>query len=32
MVIANLDADESTTNHYNQMFLWSENLFSDTFS
>ena len=32
MVIANVDAGESTTRHYGQMFLWSENLFSDTFS
>ena len=32
MVIANVDAGESTTSHYGQMFLWSENLFSDTFS
>lgn len=32
MIIANVDAGESTNQHYNQMFLWSGNLFSDTFS
>ncbi len=32
MVIANMEAGPSTTSDYSQMFLWSENLFSDTFS
>jgi sulfide dehydrogenase [flavocytochrome c] flavoprotein subunit len=32
MVIANMAAGESTTSNYSKMFLWSGNLFSDTFS
>jgi len=32
MVIANIDAGEPSTGNYTDMFLWSENLFSDTFS
>ena len=32
MVAANVVAGEPTTTHYTDMFLWSENLFSDTFS
>ena len=32
MVIANMTAGESTTSNYSKMFLWSGNLFSDTFS
>ncbi|MBU0721279.1 NAD(P)/FAD-dependent oxidoreductase [bacterium] len=32
MVIANLAAGPSDTSNYTKMFLWSENLFSDTFS
>ena len=32
MVISNIAAGESTTSNYSKMFLWSGNLFSDTFS
>lgn len=32
MVIANIDAGEPTIENYSQMFLWSGNLFSDTFA
>ena len=32
MVISNMEAGEPTTSNYSQMFLWSGNLFSDTFS
>ena len=32
MVIANIDAGEPSTSNYSQMFSWSGNLFSDTFS
>ncbi len=32
MVLAYKDAGSSTTKHYQDMFLWSENLFADTFS
>jgi len=32
MVIANIASGESTTSNYSKMFLWSGNLFSDTFS
>jgi sulfide dehydrogenase [flavocytochrome c] flavoprotein chain len=32
MVVANIEAGPSDTRNYEKMFLWSENLFSDTFS
>ncbi len=32
MVLANIDSGTPTTGNYRQMFLWSGNLFSDTFS
>ena len=32
MVIANIASGEPTTSNYSKMFLWSGNLFSDTFS
>lgn len=32
MVLANIDSGAPTTGNYRQMFLWSGNLFSDTFS
>ena len=32
MVAENVVAGEPTTSHYTDMFLWSENLFSDTFA
>jgi len=32
MVASNVTAGESATSNYNKMFLWSENLFSDTFA
>ncbi len=32
MVLANKDSGPSTTQNYRQMFLWSENLFADTFA
>lgn len=32
MIISNIAAGEPTTSNYSKMFLWSENLFSDTFA
>jgi len=32
MVVANIAAGEPTTSNYSKMFMWSGNLFSDTFS
>ena len=32
MVLANIDSGEPTTSNYSKMFLWSGNLFADTFS
>ena len=32
MVLSNMEAGEPTTGNFSQMFLWSGNLFSDTFS
>ena len=32
MVLANIDAGAPTTTNYRKMFLWSENLFADTFT
>lgn len=32
MVLSNIASGESATENYSKMFLWSENLFSDTFS